>query len=160
MTMGLARMEIETPASRSQAGHNGPAMPEGIGSAELLRAVRLDRLESFLEFSRLLSGLVGKHISKPYLIAMEQGKRRVSAEIECVLWRLAAQRDSADPDVMHARAVSIRTTHRIAEGALISADSKPCDRPGCQESFVPTNPFQRYHSPYCREQYRKERGGR
>lgn len=157
MTMGFARMKAKAPRSRSQAGHNGPAMPEGAGPAELLRAVRLDRLESFSEFARLLSGLIGKHISKPYLIAMEQGKRRVSAEIECVLWRLAAQRDGKDPDVMHARAVSIRTTHRIAEGAIVTVDSKPCARPGCQESFVPSNPAQKYHSPYCRENYKSER---
>lgn len=132
-------------------------MPEPRNGHELFKAVRLGLPVGFYRFAKILGEEMGRPISKPYAIALEQGKRPVTADIERALWRLAAKHDSADPDVMHARAVSIRTTHRIAEGALISADSKHCARPGCQESFVPSNPFQRYHSPYCREQYKAER---
>jgi uncharacterized protein (UPF0179 family) len=118
--------------------------------------VRLGHPASFRNFAEILSAELGRHISKPYAIALEQGKRPIAEDIERALWRLAAKQDHKDPAVINARSVSVRTTRKIAEGAIITVDSKPCARVGCPESFVPSNPAQKYHSPYCREQHHKE----
>ena len=105
----------------------------------------------------LLSEKAKRHISKPYLIAMEQGKRPIPDDVERALWRLVAIHDEADPDIYNARQVTIRTTRNITAGAVITVDSRKCARPGCQESFVPSNPAQKYHSVFCRNANRKAR---
>lgn len=135
-------------------------MPEAIQSAKMLKELRTERQDSFAKFAATLSAITKRRISKPYFIAMEQGKRPITVEVERALWVLAAIHDKADPDIYNARQVVIRTTRQISAGAIITVDSKRCARPGCQECFVPSNPAQRYHSPYCRSQYKSERNSK
>lgn len=157
MTASSLESNVTRPTTRSQAGHFQRDSIEKENVASLLRAVRLERRDSFSKFSLALSAVVGKRISKPYIVALEQGKRPITPAIERALWRMAALLDSSDPDIINARPISVRTTYAVSENALITTDSKPCARPGCPENFIPRHPSQKYHSDFCRRQYERER---
>ncbi len=86
--------------------------------------------------------------SKAYISALEDGSRAITEEIARAILVIGAVLDGADPVKAAARRVTVLATHDI-EGAVVLGDKKKCAYPPCQVWFVPTVPWQKYHSLAC-----------
>lgn len=73
--------------------------------------------------------------------------------IEAIL-ALGATIDGVPDIVARAQSVQVLAVGHIVPGAVILADSKPCNRPGCPVNFVPRVPTQRYCSSDCKKKMR------
>ncbi len=86
--------------------------------------------------------------SKPYISALEDGSRAITEEIAHAIRTIGAVIDGADPVKAAARRVEVLATHDIT-GAIVLGEKKKCACPPCQVWFVPTVPWQKFHSLAC-----------
>lgn len=63
---------------------------------------------------------------------------------------LGAISDGVPQEFAAATRVQVLALGRVAAGALILVDSRPCEFIGCRVQFVPRCSTQRYHSARCR----------
>lgn len=145
-----------------EGGHKAVTLNGGIGEGlvtpENLRELRLSLAESFRVFGFTLKNAIypqsKRGFSKPYVIALEQGKRPITPEISTAFQRIAAAHDDVDPTTATAITATVYATENIG-GALVTGCAVECARPGCKVRFVKTNPAQKYHSKWCRNQMKR-----
>ncbi len=86
--------------------------------------------------------------SRAYISYLEHGQREITEEIARAILTIGAVLDGADPVKAAARRVTVLATHDI-EGAIVLGEKKKCAYPPCQVWFVPTVPWQKFHSLAC-----------
>jgi len=84
-----------------------------------------------------------------YLRNVLNGKLEASKRLTDAILRLGALLDGAPAEAIAGERVTILALGRVAAGAVVLADSRPCGNPGCRVEFVPRVPWQRFHSREC-----------
>lgn len=94
---------------------------------------------------------------RSYVLAVLHGSPTVKPSplfIQAIL-SLGATLDGVPAIVAAAHEARVLVVGEVVPGALVLANSRPCQRPGCPVQFVPDHPSRRYCCPDCR---RKDRG--
>ncbi len=125
-------------------------------TSEMLKSLRLELRKSLSVFGVLLAKAAGRDnpYTKQYIARLENGQDAITPKIADAFWRMAAATDDTDPETATAQPCTVYASHNL-EGVFIAGQAVECARPGCKVRFVKLNPFQKYHSPYCREQAKK-----
>lgn len=151
----VSASEIETTGV-----HKAFTMTVSRPNASDLDKLRLDLPASFRDFGlilkRALDPKARRGFSRSYVFALCQGQREITPEISKAYWLIVSALDDTDPTIALVRSVNVWATNDIS-GVLITGQAVQCARAGCPVRFIRTSPAQKYHSPYCREQYKAER---
>jgi hypothetical protein len=107
-----------------------------------------------------LSSIAGKETpwGWRYLRNVLNEKVDASAALTRAIMSLGATFDGVPVVLAQAHPVNVLAIGKIKPGALVLADSRPCENPACPIEFVPSAPRQIYHSKECRKQARKQKG--
>jgi len=86
-----------------------------------------------------------------YLRNILNGKMNASRKLMKALYQLGAIIDQTPTRLVMGENVLVIALGKVANGALVLADSKKCDNPGCGIEFIPRSPNQRYCCIDCRK---------
>jgi len=126
----------------------------------LLRELIEARGESLREFGATLARVIdpdARPFTRAYIIALRDGKRRITPKISHALFVLAAMEDGASELQARARKVQVWAVHDLPPDAIVLGKARRCALPGCRTTFVPVTPNQRYCSRECRQEMRRRR---
>lgn len=163
MTSNHVRTMLETSRNKKGSGtsygiQNAPQMLSEM-IRELGHEPTLISVDALQVIADKLSAIAGKEPgwSWRYLRNVLNSKLRASEKLIGAILALGATIDGVPDIVASATPVQVLAVGNVAPGAVILADSKPCNRPSCPVLFVPRVPSQRYCSPDCKKKMRQLR---